>query len=568
MPANRPCPECRSKGEDSTGDHLYRAMKGSKPLNFFICRKCGYKEFVDGSPVGAGAAKEEAVEGGSTLLPHVPLKLTEADIKLLPSVTDRGIPSVIRKKYGVTTEVSETTGEPIKHFYPITVGGEHKTYKFRDIEKKKRGEKKFAFGRTSKGVTGDTDLFGMLAVRGTPRHIVITEGEEDAMAAQHMLDKKVHNVICLSISDGSDSASKQIARCLEFLGRADHVYYSPDMDSAGMKHIEDIVAVMPSIKIILDLDENDPNDMLLKGKHSEYVTSFMRAKRYTSKFLVEVDDALIDEVCVKPVWGRLYPWETLNKLTYGMRDGEGIFVGAGVKLGKSEWINQLIQSRIEAADGDILAVAKFEEKPRVTIVKLAGKMDGCCYHRPDILFDMDDLRKTAGSMKGQMFLYKAFGTATWDTVKLWIPGAVAGGAKTIIIDPLTKLCNHLSPSDTETELRRISDELACMAQDLGFFYVVTCHLKAPPSGKTPHERGGAVMSNQFRGSRAMMENCYYMLGIERNKDPLLTEDERNTSTFVLLDDRSFGNTGRFPVMYNKETGAYIEPTGFGAPHHK
>ena len=67
-------------------------------------------------------------------------------------------------------------------------------------------------------------------------------------------------------------------------------------------------------------------------------------------------------------------------------------------------------------------------------------------------------------------------------------------------------------------------------------------------------------SNQFRGSRAMMENCYMMLGIERNKDPDLTEDERNTSSFVLLEDRTFGTTARFPVFYSIKDGSYLEPT--------
>ena len=57
----------------------------------------------------------------------------------------------------------------------------------------------------------------------------------------------------------------------------------------------------------------------------------------------------------------------------------------------------------------------------------------------------------------------------------------------------------------------------------------------------------------------MMENCFYMLGIERNKDPNLEEAERNTSQFVLLEDRNFGNAGRFPVNYDATTGDYLEP---------
>lgn len=50
-----------------------------------------------------------------------------------------------------------------------------------------------------------------------------------------------------------------------------------------------------------------------------------------------------------------------------------------------------------------------------------------------------------------------------------------------------------------------------------------------------------------------------MVGIERNKDPELTPKERNTSYFVILDDRKHGRSGKFPVFYDVDTGDYLEP---------
>lgn len=50
-----------------------------------------------------------------------------------------------------------------------------------------------------------------------------------------------------------------------------------------------------------------------------------------------------------------------------------------------------------------------------------------------------------------------------------------------------------------------------------------------------------------------------MLGIERNKDPELSAKERNTSQFVILDDRKHGRAGKFPVFYDIDTGDYLEP---------
>ena len=36
--------------------------------------------------------------------------------------------------------------------------------------------------------------------------------------------------------------------------------------------------------------------------------------------------------------------------------------------------------------------------------------------------------------------------------------------------------------------------------------------------------------------------------------------ERNRTTFVLLKDRDFGETGQFDIMYDPKTTSYLEPT--------
>ena len=540
-PENKACPACRAIGGDSTGDHLYRVYHPvtKKALGYYRCRKCGHTENLLGNTV-------------ATPPPEAILRVSMSTVGQLPHVPDRGINHAVRKDYGVRTSISEV-GELERHFYPVTREGTLVTYKFRDIANK-------GFGKLKKGVSSDTDLFGMLSLKGTPRQVLITEGEEDAMAAHQMLKGTMHNLACLSLPDGTGSALKSIRHNLPWLQKADKVFFCPDGDKQGQALIEKLAALIPDMLVVSDMSEKDANAMLTNGKAKDFCNSVLRAKKYQPQFLVEIDEDLILESVELPVPGRQWPWATLNRKTYGMRDGEGIYVGAGVKIGKSEFINELLLHRIQAKDGDVPACIKFEEQPKMTMKKLAGKIDGKLYHKPDASISLKQMESTMRTLKGKAFFYKAFGSADWDTVANYIRYVAANGSKTIIIDPITKLTNHLSPSDTETELRRISNELACMAHDLGFFYVVTCHLKAPPMQKTPHERGGRVESNQFRGSRAMMENCYMMLGIERNKDPDLTEDERNTSSFVLLEDRTFGTTARFPVFYSIKDGSYLEPT--------
>ena len=489
-----------------------------------------------------------SLSGTMPLSPETTLFMSTAtpDISSLVSVADRGISVETRRVYSVVTECSQVDGAPVKHYYPVYVEGAPYTYKGRIIE-----TKDFFWVKKLKG---KQDLFGIQTLKGVPRRLVLTEGEEDAMAVFDMLKKTHPGVPVLGIP-GSNGLGV-VKNNMDILKSIGELYFAPDNDPPGQELATELAKLFPRIKII-KLPLKDANDMLIAGRQTEFTMAFDTAEKYRPPFLVRVRDVK-QKACVAPQYGRSWPWPTLQKWTYGMRDGEGMFIGAGVKIGKSELLNELIKHRILANDGDIPAVIKFEEQPPLTVKKIAGKIDSCTYHKPDVAFNLSQLEQTIDSMDGKFFMYQAFGQADWATLKEYIRYVVSEGSKTIIIDPITKLTNHLSPSDTETELRKISDELACMAQDLGFFYIVTCHLKAPTNG-VPHERGGKVESVQFRGSRAMMENCFYMLGIERNKDPNLEEAERNTSQFVLLEDRNFGNAGRFPVAYDATTGDYLEP---------
>lgn len=49
-----------------------------------------------------------------------------------------------------------------------------------------------------------------------------------------------------------------------------------------------------------------------------------------------------------------------------------------------------------------------------------------------------------------------------------------------------------------------------------------------------------------------------MLGLMGNKDPDLSEDIRNTRELIILEDRNWGNSAKYPLFYNKATGLFTE----------
>ncbi|MNL49624.1 hypothetical protein D3C87_1725750 [compost metagenome] len=96
-----------------------------------------------------------------------------------------------------------------------------------------------------------------------------------------------------------------------------------------------------------------------------------------------------------------------------------------------------------------------------------------------------------------------------------------------------------------------------MALDLDVVIFIFCHLRNPDSGP-PHELGGHVLSSQFAGSRAMARSCNLMLGLEGNRSPDLQAEERNVRHLVLLEDREFGESGRFGLYWDNKTGLFNE----------
>lgn len=76
---------------------------------------------------------------------------------------------------------------------------------------------------------------------------------------------------------------------------------------------------------------------------------------------------------------------------------------------------------------------------------------------------------------------------------------------------------------------------------------------------TPHEEGGHVSADQFKGSGAIVFWSNFLFGYERNQiadDPA----ERNTTTFRVLKDRNTGlATGcTFKLWYDHPTGRWRE----------
>lgn len=510
-------------------------------------------------------------------------------------IPERGITKEAAEHFGIRTKFSEETGQPLAHYFPYTFDGKIVGFKKRDLTVPKIHKYHF----TTVGTQGPKcDLFGLSVANKTGgKKAFITEGEYDAAVLWSVLKDKVGkgNPAVMSISSGTASAVMNIGQKQNqaYLSRFDEVILAFDNDRAtleerekekimkGQDAVAAVYSLMPDIKVADFPDEYDPCDMVREGMAEQLYWAVMKPKSFTPDGFVKYEQ--IEEKAKElPTLGKPWPWPSMTKLTLGRRLGEGYYFGAGVKIGKSELVNKLTE-HVVTVEKNKIALFKFEEEPEITCKKVAGKMYKKDFTNPEKVifineegtevdvygevirhkeygfYTPEELSEAVDAVGDNIIYYNNYGACSWDAVKGAIRHAVlVEGCEDIVLDPISRMVQGLPPSEANTALEKFADEISKMSKDLGFTYYCFCHLKAPETGPG-HERGGKVLSHQFTGSRAMMRSCYYMWGIERDKNPDLPEKVRNTSTFVLLEDRKYGRSGYFKVYYDPNTGDYVEP---------
>lgn len=458
--------------------------------------------------------------------------------------------------FGVRIGVSEVDGvSPVAHYYPYTKDGNVVGYKVRIID----GKRFYAIGSQK-----EVDLFGWdKAVNTGAKKLFITEGELDAVALFQIMKEhnkgnayEALNPAVVSLPHGSGGADKDLSKALpEIRKRFKEIVLVFDQDAAGKEAVEKVVKIIPDA-IVAELPAKDANECLIQGRaKAAYNAAQFNASKPKNTRLVSGND-LHASAKKPPEYGVSWPWKHITEATRGIRLGETIYIGAGQKQGKSEVVNTLAAHFIREFGWKVFLV-KPEESNNKTYKLVAGKLAGKFFHDPTKEFDEKAYDAAGEILQDHLVLLNIYQHVGWETLKADITAAAVDGCKAIIIDPITNLTNGMDAATANVKLQEIAQELSAMALDLNVVIFIFCHLRNPDSGP-PHERGGEVLSSQFAGSRAMARSCNLMLGLEGNRDPNLGPEERNLRTLVLLEDREFGETGRYKLYWDKNSGLFNE----------
>jgi twinkle protein len=266
-----------------------------------------------------------------------------AEIGEYPTVTlhDRRLNAGTLAYFGIKVGLSQADGAtPESHHYPYYKEGVLRAYKNRIIETK---------GMWSVGEMKGVELFGwrQAAVTGA-RRLFITEGELDAAALHQMITRQQSTTqyadripAVVSLTRGCSNAVSDITTNIEKIRRLfKEVVLVFDQDEPGQKATEEVLKVAPDFMTV-DLPEKDANACLLEGKAKACVDACMWKAAIPKNTSLVWGSSLHDAGRQEAQWGASYPWPALTAMTRGIRFGETVYIGAGVKMGKSEVVNAL-----------------------------------------------------------------------------------------------------------------------------------------------------------------------------------------------------------------------------------
>ena len=208
-------------------------------------------------------------------------------------------------------------------------------------------------------------LYGMHLWKNDRRSLIVTEGELDALSASQAQQNKYPVV---SIPQGAQGALNAFKENYDWLCEFEKVVIMFDNDEHGRKAAEACAEILPAGKAyIADLDEfKDANEALVAGKPGAITSAFWNAKPYQPDGIFTLSD--IREEVMRPVdWGRPWFLPKMTTLTYGRRDGEVYYFGAGCVDGKTEFLSPDGWVRIDEWSGQL--VSQYNKDGTLSFVK-------------------------------------------------------------------------------------------------------------------------------------------------------------------------------------------------------
>lgn len=286
--------------------------------------------------------------------------------------------------------------------------------------------------------SGESDPFLLSNDSHRGKKLVITEGEEDALAIAQTIGDGPRDVT--SLAEGANSASKFIREHYDLLMQYEQIILSFDMDTAGREAVRVFQDEIKEFGKVIDvrLSEKDACDMLKNNKENDLKWAILTAKPEKPKSSTSVSE-LMDKVVVAPTIGKEWPWQFMTDITFGRRTKELYVIAGDSAIGKTSLVQELVFNVLK--QGENVGICSFEQDAEETVQRLVGAKLNKQLHIPGNWWDPEIIREEASKFEDKLFLYdKSKSPITLDnivnTLHYWVN---IKKCKFIIIDNLTAM---------------------------------------------------------------------------------------------------------------------------------
>jgi twinkle protein len=507
------CPKCQAEGRDTAGDNLAVYDDGHK-----YCYACKY--FVNSKGI------EE--------------DLTEFTFEYLPS---RGISKETFQHYDVKTKI-DVDGKPVALGFRHPNGATFVRY----FELDENGKRKQEWTGTVKPEPG---LFGRDKFSaGTHKYVTVTEGREDALSLYEVLKGPVVSI--QSSSTAARDCSSPVDRA--FLNSFERIYLAFDDDEQGRHAVREVSRLFDYNKIYhVRFDgkrgRKDANEYLSQGEGDDLRRIWWNSKLYLPDTIISGLDDFERILSGTKRVGVPYPFDILNKFTFGIRTGETVLITAQEKVGKTELMH-FIEHQLLKVTNENVGAFFLEEPQQRQLQALAGIEAKIPFHLPERDYPSSEVAaalKAVVKVDGRLHLYTHFGSddpmVFLDTIRFL---ATARNCRYILIDHISMVTSGIlghHGGDERKQLDYLSTRLEMMVKELDVALIMVSHVND---------------FGQTRGSRWLTKVCD--LQINATRDLMADNPEvRNTINLSVPISRYPGLTGYVGgLVFDRDTYTFRE----------
>lgn len=505
------CPDCAAKGRDRSGDNLIIFDDGHKH-----CFACDLH--IKGDKL------DDGISTGS--------KFT---YEFLPY---RNISTATFRKYGAKTKIAED-GKPLEIGYPERNGSFHVRNLLKD------GPKAWHKGDYKPGCFG-MDKF----VPGSHKHVIITEGYEDALSLHQVTHVPVVSV------HSSSSALNDCRTDRSSLNEYERIYLAFDADEPGSDAAAAVAQLFDYSKVyhikFPGGARKDASDLLQRGEHDALLNLYLNAKKFLPQNIESELRVFKNILFEAPKKGVSYGIPTLDFMTYGIRTGETVLLTAQEGVGKTEVMHKIEYTILKEHPDAAIAAIFLEEPKKRHLQALAGIHLKRPVHLPDCGIEDAEVYEALQDLvrvDDRLHVYSHFGSDDpehiIDTIRFLVSGR---GCKYVFLDHITMVVSGLGGDNERRALDYLSTRLEMLVKELDFALILVSHVN--DDGLT-------------RGSRNISKVADIRIDLTRDivsADPTI----RRTTHLRVSKNRFSGRTGPAgQLLFDPLTYTLSEELGYG-----